>query len=61
MFTVARNLFASWCRHRALDDERMFDLASGASCRIANTAESRGCQRGGCWRSFMPDSAMRRP
>lgn len=27
LFTVARNLFASWCRHRALDDERMFDLA----------------------------------
>ena len=27
LFTVARNLFASWCRHRALDDDRIFDLA----------------------------------
>jgi RNA polymerase sigma-70 factor, ECF subfamily len=26
LFTVARNLHASWCRHRALDDERIFDL-----------------------------------
>lgn len=27
LFTVARNLHASWCRHRALDDGRVFDLA----------------------------------
>jgi RNA polymerase sigma-70 factor (ECF subfamily) len=27
LFTVARNLFASWCRHRALDDGRILDLA----------------------------------
>src|SRR5512134_818726 len=27
LFTVARNLFASWCRHRAVDDNRIFDLA----------------------------------
>jgi RNA polymerase sigma-70 factor (ECF subfamily) len=27
LFTVARNLFASWCRHRALDESRIFDLA----------------------------------
>jgi RNA polymerase sigma-70 factor (ECF subfamily) len=27
LFTVARNLFASWCRHRAKDDDRIFDLA----------------------------------
>ena len=27
LFTVARNLFASWCRHRALDSNRIFDLA----------------------------------
>jgi len=27
LFTVARNLFASWCRHRALDDDRILDLA----------------------------------
>jgi RNA polymerase sigma-70 factor (ECF subfamily) len=27
LYTVARNLFASWCRHRALDDHRLFDLA----------------------------------
>jgi RNA polymerase sigma-70 factor, ECF subfamily len=27
LFTVARNLFASWRRHRALDDDRIFDLA----------------------------------
>ena len=27
LFTVARNLFASWCRHRALDDERILDRA----------------------------------
>ena len=26
LFTVARNLFASWCRHRALDDDRISDL-----------------------------------
>ncbi len=26
LFTVARNLFASWCRHRALDAERISDL-----------------------------------
>ncbi len=26
LFTVARNLFASWCRHRAVDAERMWDL-----------------------------------
>jgi RNA polymerase sigma-70 factor (ECF subfamily) len=27
LFTVARNLFSSWCRHRALDDDRIFDPA----------------------------------
>src|SRR5512135_2021728 len=27
LFTVARNLFASWCRHRAVDDGRILDLA----------------------------------
>jgi RNA polymerase sigma-70 factor (ECF subfamily) len=27
LFTVARNLFASWCRHRALDGDRIFDPA----------------------------------
>jgi RNA polymerase sigma-70 factor (ECF subfamily) len=27
LFTVARNLFASWCRHRAVDEDRIFDLA----------------------------------
>jgi RNA polymerase sigma-70 factor (ECF subfamily) len=27
LFTVARNLFASWCRHRAVDAGRIFDLA----------------------------------
>lgn len=27
LFTVARNLFASWCRHRALDEDRLFDGA----------------------------------
>ncbi len=26
LFTVARNLFASWCRHRAVDAERLSDL-----------------------------------
>ncbi len=26
LFTVARNLFASWCRHRAVDAERLWDL-----------------------------------
>jgi RNA polymerase sigma-70 factor (ECF subfamily) len=26
LFTVARNLFASWCRHRAVDEGRIFDL-----------------------------------
>jgi RNA polymerase sigma factor (sigma-70 family) len=25
LFTVARHLFASWCRHRALDGTRIFD------------------------------------
>ncbi len=25
LFTVARNLFASWCRHRTLHEERLFD------------------------------------
>jgi RNA polymerase sigma-70 factor (ECF subfamily) len=25
LFTVARNLFASWCRHRALHEDRLFD------------------------------------
>ena len=27
LFTVARNLFASWCRHRAVDDDRILDFA----------------------------------
>ncbi len=27
LFTVARNLFASWCRHRAVDESRISDLA----------------------------------
>jgi RNA polymerase sigma-70 factor, ECF subfamily len=27
LFTVARNLFASWCRHRAVDADRIFDFA----------------------------------
>lgn len=27
LFTVARNLFASWCRHRAVDESRLFDFA----------------------------------
>jgi RNA polymerase sigma-70 factor (ECF subfamily) len=27
LYTVARNLFASWCRHRAVDEGRVFDLA----------------------------------
>jgi RNA polymerase sigma-70 factor (ECF subfamily) len=27
LFTVARNLFASWCRHRAVDEDRLFDFA----------------------------------
>jgi RNA polymerase sigma factor (sigma-70 family) len=26
LFTVARNLFLSWCRHRALDDARLTEL-----------------------------------
>ena len=26
LFTVARNLFASWCRHRSLDENRLSDL-----------------------------------
>jgi RNA polymerase sigma factor (sigma-70 family) len=26
LFTVARNLYLSWCRHRALDDWRLSDL-----------------------------------
>lgn len=26
LFTVARNLYASWCRHRALDEGRLLDL-----------------------------------
>ena len=26
LFTVARNLFASWCRHRAVDDGRLSEL-----------------------------------
>jgi RNA polymerase sigma factor (sigma-70 family) len=26
LFTVARNLHASWCRHRALGDDRLLDL-----------------------------------
>jgi RNA polymerase sigma-70 factor (ECF subfamily) len=29
LFTVARNLFSSWCRHRALHEDRLFD---GALC-----------------------------
>ena len=24
---MARNLFASWCRHRAVDEDRIFDFA----------------------------------
>ena len=27
LFTVARNLFASWCRHRALHEDRILDVA----------------------------------
>lgn len=27
LFTVARNLFASWCRHRAVDEGRILDFA----------------------------------
>lgn len=27
LFTVARNLFASWCRHRAVDESRILDFA----------------------------------
>jgi len=27
LFTVARNLFASWCRHRAVDEGRIFAFA----------------------------------
>lgn len=27
LFTVARHLFASWCRHRAVDEGRLFDFA----------------------------------
>ncbi len=27
LFTVARHLFASWCRHRAVDESRLFDFA----------------------------------
>jgi RNA polymerase sigma-70 factor (ECF subfamily) len=27
LFTVARNLYASWCRHRAVDESRLSDLA----------------------------------
>jgi len=27
LFTVARNLFCSWCRHRAIDEDRLTDLA----------------------------------
>ena len=27
LFTVARNLFASWCRHRAVDEDRILDFA----------------------------------
>jgi RNA polymerase sigma-70 factor (ECF subfamily) len=27
LFTVARNLFASWCRHRAVDQSRILDFA----------------------------------
>jgi RNA polymerase sigma factor (sigma-70 family) len=26
LFTVARNLFASWCRHRAVDEDRLSEL-----------------------------------
>lgn len=28
LFTVARNVHASWCRHRALDGTRVFDAAA---------------------------------
>jgi RNA polymerase sigma-70 factor (ECF subfamily) len=27
LYTVARNLFSSWCRHRAVDESRLSDLA----------------------------------
>jgi RNA polymerase sigma factor (sigma-70 family) len=33
LFTVARNLHASWCRHRALDDTRITDAAATWSAR----------------------------
>jgi len=28
LFTVARNLYASWCRHRAVDDERLSEMTT---------------------------------
>jgi RNA polymerase sigma factor (sigma-70 family) len=44
LFTVARNLFASWGRHRALDDDRIFDLA--VSWRRPNESPFEATARG---------------
>jgi len=35
LFTVARNLFTSWCRHRAVDEERIADLTPAWPAAVA--------------------------